>query len=251
LNLIDNIKGTLALSLYSAKKIILDKKIILSIITVIFFSLVMGYAAYEGKYDIHVISFLMENILLLFLMPIIVMIYGSTLIRDEIDDKSITMVLTSSLNRIWSYIGYYISLILTMSLIMIAIVSTGFFSYVGVTKVTSDALTVYYGMMGLVIIGSIVYSSLFLLFSILIEKPIYLGLFYAFVWEVFVGSLPGKIKKVSINYYLKCIGSECIDISTFKNFGDVSLSNALMILFITTIILISLGIVLFREFELK
>lgn len=248
---INNLKGTLALSLYSAKKIMLDKKIIISVLSLVFFALVMGYAAYEGDYDINAITFLMKNILLLFLMPIISMIYGSTLIRDEIEDKSITMTLTSSLKRAWVYIGYYLSLIVTMSIIMIMIVSTGFFSFVGMTKVTSDAMSVYYGMIGLVIIGSVVYSSLFLFFSLLINKPIYLGLFYAFIWEMFVGSLPGRIKQVSINYYLKSLGSEWINIGTFKDFGDVSVIDSITILTIVTIILVSIGIVLFREFELK
>ncbi len=244
-------KGTLALTVYSVKKIILDKKIVISLIFMIFFSLVMGYAGYEGDYDINAITFLMKNILLLFLMPIISMIYGSTLIRDEIEDKSITMILTSSLKRIWAYIGYYLSLIITMSIIMILIVSTGFFSFVVITKITSDAMSVYYGMIGLVIIGSIVYSSLFLLFSLMIDKPIYLGLFYAFVWEMFVGSLPGKIKQVSINYYLKSLGSEWIDLGTFRNIGDVSAVDSIIILTIVTLVLVSIGILLFREFELK
>ncbi|MFW6083332.1 MAG: hypothetical protein ACOC7O_01685 [Thermoplasmatota archaeon] len=251
MGVISDLNGTMALTVYSTKKIILDKKIILSIVSLIFFTLVMGYAAYEGEYDINTMTFLMMNILLLFMMPIITMVYGSTLIRDEIDDKSITMILTSSLKRIWVYLGYYLSLIITMSFIMIIMISTGFLSFVGFTKVTSDAMSVYYGMVGLAIIGSVVYSSLFLFFSILIDKPIYLGLFYAFVWEVFVGSLPGKIKRVSINYYLKNIGSKWIDLGAFKNFGSVSVTYSLVLLTIVTFILLLVGIVLFREFELK
>lgn len=251
MDITSDLKGMFALTFYSSKKIILDKKIILSVISILFFSVVMGYAAYEGEYDINAITFLMKNIMLLFLMPIITMIYGSTLIRDEIEDKSITMILTSSLKRVWIYVGYYLSLIITMSIVMILIVSTGFFSFVGISKITSDAMTVYYGMIGLVIIGSIVYSSLFLFFSVLMDKPIYLGLFYAFIWEVFVGSLPGNIKQVSINYYLKCMGSEWIDLGTFKNFGDVSVVNSMIILSIVTSIMILVGILIFRELELK
>ncbi|MFW5928614.1 MAG: hypothetical protein ACOCSL_05355 [Thermoplasmatota archaeon] len=247
----NDLKGMFALIFYSSKKIILDKKIILSVISMLFLSVVMGYAAYEGEYDINAITFLMKNIMLLFLMPIITMVYGSTLIRDEIEDKSITMILTSSLKRVLVYVSYYLSLIITMSIVMILIVSTGFFSFVGISKITADAMTVYYGMIGLVIIGSIVYSSLFLFFSVLIDKPIYLGLFYAFIWEVFVGSLPGKIKQVSINYYLKCMGSEWIDLGDFKNFGDVSAVNSMIILSIVTLMMILVGILIFRELELK
>ena len=251
MGIINNLKGMFALTLYSSKKIILDKKIILSVISIIFFSVIMGYAAYEGEYDITSITFLMKNIMLLFLMPIITMIYGTTLIRDEIEDKSITMTLTSSLKRVWIYLGYYLSIIITMSIVMILIVSTGLISFVSISKITSDAMTVYYGMIGLVIIGSVVYSSLFLFFSLLIDKPIYLGLFYAFIWEMFVGSLPGNIKQVSINYYLKSLGSEWINVGTFRNFSDVSVVDSITILTIVTIILVSIGIVLFREFELK
>ena len=251
MDFLSSLKGALVLSKYSSKKIIFDRKIILSLVSAFFFIFVMGYAAYEGRYEINNITFLMENIILLFLLPIITMVYGSTLIRDEINDRSITMILTSSLNRVWTYIGYYLSLIFTMSLVMIIIVSTGFLSYVGITRLTADAMDVYYGMIGITIIGSMVYSSLFLLFSLLLEKPIYLGLFYAFIWEMFVGSLPGKISQVSINYYLKCIGSEWIGLGNFKNFGDVSYGNSLLIMSIVIVVLITLGSVLFRELELK
>jgi ABC-type transport system involved in multi-copper enzyme maturation permease subunit len=149
-------------------------------------------------------------------MPVMAMIFGSALIRDEIDDKSITHVATAPLDRAFSYLGYYLPLVIAVAVSMVAISSVGVFAFFGQHGFGSEALQIYVEFLALVIIGSFVYSSLFLAIGVMFNKPVMVGLFYAFIWEGYIGSLPGAIQNASVKHYLRSLGSEWVD------FGDIS-----------------------------
>ena len=48
---------------------------------------------------------------------------------------------------------------------------------------------------------AIAYVALFQLFAVVFRHPTMLALVYALVIELFVGNLPGSIKRLAINYY--------------------------------------------------
>ena len=115
----------------------------------------------------------------------------------------------------------------------------------------SESLELYLDFVALVVIGSFVYSSLFLAISVLFNKPVLVGLFYAFIWEGFIGSLPGAIQNASIKHYLRSLGSGWVefgDISTWDQASSVW-GSAVLLLGVTVFLLV-LGAHLFREKEL-
>jgi len=101
--------------------------------------------------------------------------------------------------------------------------------------------------MGLVILGVFVYSALFLLASVVFKRPIYFGLFFAFIWEGFIGSIPGSIQKISISFYLKSIGSKQIEY--IRVIDATSINVSLVIIFASLLILIIMGSLLFKTKE--
>ncbi len=121
------ISGLLSIIKYSTRRMLFSKRWVIVLLIIILVGAIMGYAASQspvGHTDIERLNggtTLMDVLILSFIMPIIAMIYGASLIRNEIDDKSITQVITSPLPRPISYIGYYISLIVTLSIIMVLI----------------------------------------------------------------------------------------------------------------------------------
>jgi ABC-2 type transport system permease protein len=134
---------------------------------------------------------------------------------------------------------------------MVAISTVGWLAFFGQHGMGSDELGLYLEFVALVVIGSFVYSSLFLAISVLFNKPILFGLFYAFIWEGYIGSLPGAIQNASVKHYLRSLGSEWVkfgDISGWDQASSAS-SSALVLLGVTIFFLI-LGTYLFREKEL-
>jgi hypothetical protein len=132
---------------------------------------------------------------------------------------------------------------------LVLIEAVGWLSFFLTTNVDQEALELLLSYALVLTIGAFVYSSLFLALGVVLKQPIYLGLLYAFVWEGFVGSLPGAIGQYTIMYYLKVIGAELIPYGNITEFsGDASISA--VVLAGLTIILLALGAWAFREKEM-
>src|SRR5512137_1822068 len=123
--------GIWALTLFSTKKLLLGRKVVITILVTLFVAAVMVYAGTQSEDPLEDGTNLMDTLILFFFMPVMAMIYGSSLIRDEIDDKSITYVAVAPLDRAYSYMGYYLPLGIAVSVIMVIISSVGFFVFFG------------------------------------------------------------------------------------------------------------------------
>jgi ABC-2 type transport system permease protein len=243
--------GILALTLHSTKKLLFGKKAIITILVALFVAAVMGYAGSQSHDPLDDGTNLMDALILFFFMPVMAMIFGSSLIRDEIDDKSITHVATAPLDRAFSYVGYYLPLGIAVSLSMVAISSVGMVAFFGQHGFGSESLEIYLEFVALVVIGSFVYSSLFLAISVLFSKPILVGLFYAFIWEGFIGSLPGAIQDASVKHYLRSLGSGWVEFGDISKWDQASSAwGSALLLFGLTVFLLVLGAYIFREKEL-
>lgn len=243
--------GMYHLSRYASKKILFDTKVVLTIAIALLCATVMGYAAHQGLDTITEGTNLFDTLILSFFLPIITMLYGSSLIREEIEDKSITMVVLAPLHRILVYLSYYFAVILTVSLFMIGITTTSFITFFGITGFSRDAFALYTNMVLLTVLGTVVYSALYLLVSLLTKHPLYFGLPYAFLWEWLIGSFPGQIHKITVKHYLRSIGHKLVEWGSLPTYNASKFTFSLFILGCVTIGLLIFGGVLFlkKEFE--
>ncbi len=241
--------GMIAIVRYSTKKILFSKKAIVTLLIAVFIGLVVGYAASGDMDRLGGGTDIIGGLVLFFFMPVVAMIYGGSIIRDEIEDKSITQILTSPLKREFAYIGYYISLAISLSIVMVVLVTVAFFSFFGQRGIDGDALGIYLDMGLLTVIGSLVYSALFLFISLPLQHPLYFGLFYAFIWEGFIGSFPGPLREVSIKHYVTSIGSEWISFGIFTGYEASELGYSFSILAGVAIFFLIFGMWIFRSKE--
>ena len=245
------IVGVSALTVHSTKKLLLGKKVFITILVALFVAAVMGYAGSQSRDPANEGTNLMDVLILFFFMPVMAMIFGSSLIRDEIDDKSITHIATAPLDRAFSYVGYYLPLAIVVSVSMVIVTSVGMVAFFGQHSHGGDALDIYIAFVVLVTIGSFVYSALFLAISVLFAKPVLFGLFYAFIWEGFIGSLPGAIQNASIKHYLRSLGSGWVDSGDIHAWNQASDAwGSGVVLLGLMIFFIFFGAYLFREKEL-
>lgn len=243
---------------YTIRKLLLSKRIYITLLITVFIVAIMAYASTlelteqdirDEKTKVDIGVDLLDALILFFFMPVMAMIYGSSLVRDEMDDRSITAIVTSPMERVITFVGYYIGLAVSVCIIMLLILTAGFLSYFG--SIGFDGTGGIYGpFVALMIIGAFSYSALFIMVSVLFSKPIYFGLFYAFIWETFIGSIPGRISLLTVKHYVRSIGSEWIvygDISEYKNATSVSDSAIVLTVFI--IVTFAIGAFLFRDKE--
>ncbi|MFW6041147.1 MAG: ABC transporter permease [Thermoplasmatota archaeon] len=245
----ERITMSLALIKYSIKRILFSKRILAALLVLIFVASIMGYASTLEVDRLNEGSNFLDTLVLSFFLPIITMFYGSTIIRDEIEDKSITQILVSPLSKHFTYLSYYIALVISLVFMMSIVTLGGFLSFFIPLGIDNQSFIILANMLSLSIIGCIVYASLFLLLSIVLEKAIYFGLFYAFIWEGFLGSVPGRIQEFSIKHYIRSIGSELIEYGEISYFNGSELYTSISILIVVTIVLLISGILIFRNKE--
>ena len=244
--------GVVALTLHSTKKLLFSRKLMITILIAAFVASVMAYAGTQNVDPLDDGANLMDALILFFFMPVTAMIFGTSLIRDEIDDKSITHVATSPLDRVYAYLGYYLPLVIAVIVSMVIVTVAGFVAFFSQQGFTSDAMEILLEFIALVAIGSVVYSSLFLAISVLLKKPVFLGLFYAFIWEGFIGSLPGVIQKVSIKHYLRSLGSQWVDWGDMNGFEDASgAGDSMVVMIVLVIVFLVFGALMFRREEIS
>ena len=171
----------------------------------------MGYFATEVEEGLTAASDLFNILVLFFFMPILALIYGASMIRNEIDNRSITQVLTSPMDRRLSYLGYYFALALVLALLLMLVTTIGWACFFAVKGFDAASIELLLGYLLTVCIGALVYSALFLVFGVVLRHPIYLGLFYVFIWEDFVGSIPGAAENYTIRHHLLVLASSWID----------------------------------------
>ncbi|MFC1755050.1 hypothetical protein ACFL96_16925 [Thermoproteota archaeon] len=251
--MIINLKGWLALIIFLSRRIFVNKKIFIVVASaLLIFSLVV-YATYaqEMTPDIEDIANMSDIFVMTFFLLFIPMIYGSSILRSDIDDNSIITILTSPLDRRLIYFGYLISLYFGVIVAMLILASVGPFTFFVLIGVPTGAIDVYIKVCALVIIGSIVYSTLYLTVSLITKKVIYFGLFYAFIWEGFIGFLPGGIGDFTIRHYIRSIRSSWIEYGEFKIYEGTEVGYSFLVLTTITIILITLGSYLLYRKEIE
>ncbi len=245
----DQLNGLLTIIVYTFRKVILSRRIVITLLIAAFVSVVALFVAGQDVDRLDEGTDLLDYLILFFFMPVLAMIYGSSLLRDEMDDRSITQVVTSPLDRLFIYTGYYLGLVVSVSTIMLIVLTAGFFSFFGRLGIDGDALNIYGSMVGLMVIGALVYSALFMAVSVILDRPIYFGLFYAFIWEAFIGSLPGNISKLAIKYYIRSIGEGWIRFGDISGFDASSTGDSAWVLLVLTVILYVYGAYMFRAKE--
>lgn len=242
--------GFMTIVTYTIRKLLLSNRIYITMLITLFVVAIMAYATTQEMDRLDGGTDLIDFLILSFFLPVMAMIYGSSLIRDEMDDRSITQVVTSPMERAVTYTGYYLGLSVSVTIIMLVTLTAGFLSFFGGTEMDSEAWGIYRSMVGLVIIGSFVYSALFIMISVLISQPIFFGLFYAFIWEAFIGSIPGRMQLLTVKHYIRSIGSEWIDYGAISEYPNAtSLGDSAIVLTAFVIAVFILGAYLFREKE--
>ncbi len=241
------ITAFVSLASYKFKKILLNKRVVAALAVAVIVVGVMAYASTQDVERLQDGTILLDVMFLTLFLPVLVMLYSTSVIREEIEDKSITQVIASPMKRITAYLSYYSSLLLALFLLMGAIFTAGFLSFFIPQGLDVEALYLYRDMFLLVVIGCVVYSALFLLVSVIIERAIYFGLFYAFIWESFIGSLPGRIAEFSVRHYIRSIGAGWIEFMEFGNATGVL--QSFMVLFVVFVIMMVAGALLFRQKE--
>ncbi len=139
-----------------------------------------------------------------FIIPVLGVFYGTSLIADEVEDKTITYLFTRPIARGAVVVGKYLAYLAATVLVVLPSVMVLYFLVVptggGSIASAFPALMKDLALLG---IGLAVYGSLFAWVGSQFKYPLVTGLVFAFGWEQGIMLIPGYLKRLTIAYYIQ------------------------------------------------
>jgi ABC-2 type transport system permease protein len=149
-----------------------------------------------------IFGLMMWFLFLRFIVPILGIFYGTSLIADEVEDKTITYLFTRPIARSAVLVGKYLAYLASTVLIVLPSVMLVYFLIVpvGGSSIAATFPSLLRDLL-LLAVGLAVYGALFAAVGAWVKRPVLIGLFFAFGWENFAMALPGYLKRFTIAFY--------------------------------------------------
>jgi ABC-type transport system involved in multi-copper enzyme maturation permease subunit len=139
-----------------------------------------------------------------FIIPVLGVFYGTSLIADEVEDKTITYLFTRPIPRGAVLVGKYLAYLAATVLVVLPSVMLLYFLVVpiggGSLAATFPAFVKDLALLGL---GLATYGALFAWVGAQFKYPLVTGLVFAFGWEQAILLIPGYLKRFTIAYYIQ------------------------------------------------
>jgi len=138
-----------------------------------------------------------------FIVPVLAVFYGTSLVADEVEDKTITYLFTRPIPKGSILVGKYLAymactvFVVLPSVVIVWLLIAPIGGSLGATfiDVTKD--------LAILAAGLAVYGALFAWFGAALKRPLLFGLVFVFLWENAILLIPGNLKRFSIAYYMQ------------------------------------------------
>jgi ABC-type transport system involved in multi-copper enzyme maturation permease subunit len=135
-----------------------------------------------------------------FIVPVLGVFYGTSLIADEVEDKTITYLFTRPIPRSAVLLGKYIAYLVCTVLLVLPSVMLVFFLIVPTAG--GSVAAAFPGLaadLGMLVVGLASYGAVFALVGTRLKRPLVAGLVFAFGWE------PAVLKRLTVAYYMQAL----------------------------------------------
>jgi ABC-2 type transport system permease protein len=180
-----------------------------------------------------------------FIVPVLGVFYGTALIADEIEDRTITYLFARPIPRSSVLLGKYLSyLACTILLVLPSVVLVYFLAVpIGGTGIGAEFPSLLADL-GMLAVGLASYGAVFALVGARLKRPLVMGLVFIFGWEPGVLLFPGYLKRATVVYYLQALVPHAIPqdsaVSVLMQFFQEIPSVTTSLLCLTIITLVTL-----------
>ena len=140
-----------------------------------------------------------------FLSVLSALFYGTALVADEIDNRTIIYLFTRPIRKYWIILGKFAAYLAEVFLILIPPMVLTFLVIVvgsGASSHFAASLSLFGKQFGATMLALVVYGAIFTFFGIWWKHPVLFGLLFAFGWEKMAIVAPGVVRKFSVIHYL-------------------------------------------------
>ena len=139
-----------------------------------------------------------------FIVPVLGVFYGTALMADEVEDKTLTYLFTRPIPRAAVLLGKYLAYLGCTSLVVLPSVMLTYFLVVPFAEV---GVTFWSLVLDLAILalGLAVYGAVFAFVGTWLKRPLVVGLVFAFGWEQVAMALPGYLRQFTVAHWLQAL----------------------------------------------
>ena len=141
-----------------------------------------------------------------FIVPVLGVFYGTALIADEVEDKTITYLFTRPIPRGAVLLGKYLAyLVCTVLLVLPSVCSCSFWSCRCRAAASAPTFPSLLADLGLLALGLAAYGALFALVGARLKRPLVIGLVFALRLGAGRAVFPGYLKRLTVAHYLQAL----------------------------------------------
>jgi ABC-2 type transport system permease protein len=189
---------------------------------------------------------LMNGLIVTTLLPLVALVFGTSAIGGEIEDGTAVYLLAKPVAR-WKIV---IAKLLAAWLVTALLVSASAAISGGIAINGSEDQGIVTGFVLATILGSLVYTCLFMLLSIVTSRSLIIGLIYVFFWESIVTGLFPGTETFSVRQYTIGFARLASDASTLVFDARLDGNEALGLMAGVSVVAILLAVRQLQRFEI-
>jgi ABC-type transport system involved in multi-copper enzyme maturation permease subunit len=140
-----------------------------------------------------------------FTVPVLGVFYGTSLIADEVEDKTITYLFTRPIPKGAVLVGKFFAYLACTLFVVLPSVVIVYLSIVPMRGSLGASFLDLLKDLGLLTIGLAVYGAVFAFIGARFKRPLLVGLIFICGWEQAALAFPGYLKKFTVAYYLQAM----------------------------------------------
>ncbi len=139
-------------------------------------------------------------------LPLCALFYGSALVSDEVEGKTITFLLARPVPRsallAGKFAGYLVTSLASAlpSVLLTFVLLLGTQGYESLRAHVPDL----FRDLGVTVLTLVAYGALFTLLGVLMRRPLIAGLFFLFAWEL-LANLPGYLPRFTLTAWVRSL----------------------------------------------
>ena len=138
-----------------------------------------------------------------FIVPVLGVFYGTSLMADEVEDKTITYLFTRPIRRGAVLFGKYLAYLGCTVFVVLPSVMLVYLLIVPMHGSLGGSFLDLLKDLAVLALGLAVYGAAFAFVGAKFKRPLIVGLIFIFGWEQAALAFPGYLKRFTIAYYLQ------------------------------------------------
>ena len=140
-----------------------------------------------------------------FIVPILGVFYGTSLIADEVEEKTITYLFTRPIPRGAVLIGKYLAFLVSTTFVVLPSVVLIYLLLVPMQGSLGGSFLDLVKDLVLLGLGLAVYGAVFAFIGAKFKRPLLIGLVFIFGWEQVALVIPGYLKYATVAFYVQAL----------------------------------------------